>query len=362
MSRIAQETENYLGTEINHEDGVVGWCCVNIPEEILISLGLTPVRLIPAPAPAYADSLLDSNFCPYIKATLGHRYCGHYDFLDGLVLANTCDGMRRLFDGWKRSGKTSFLHLFDLPRHTTKEGIEFYRQSIFHLISHIEDFLSVKVDEGKLSDAIRLTNRTKLLLRKLYKRHNENPGALKYQVIQQSILASTVLPKPRINNLLEELLSEERDKKDDNKKRSHILIIGNIMENSEFASFLDSCQAHISYDDLCTGSRFFHDDIPEDIPPIDALCLHFANRIPCPRMKDANRRIEHIADLIRQYRIDGVISYTQKFCDPYLYDVPLIKDLLKKMAIPALFVESDYSLRLSGQLRTRIEAFLEMIE
>jgi Benzoyl-CoA reductase/2-hydroxyglutaryl-CoA dehydratase subunit, BcrC/BadD/HgdB len=362
MLQIEQEIEDYLDAEIRGIDGAVGWFCIDFPEEILISFGLTPIRLLPYPAPIIVDSLLDSNFCPYIRANLGHAYSGHYDFLDGLVLVNTCDGMRRLFDGWKRFSKTPFTHLFELPRHITEGGVEFYRQSILSLVSHIEDFWSLKMDDGRLSDAIRLTNRTRVLLRKLYGRYNEGPGTYEYQVVQQFIRASAILPKPRINRLLESLLSEKQDAKDDKGSSSNILIIGNIMENSEFVSFLESCGAHISYDDLCTGSRLFHDDIPEDLLPLDALCLHFANRIPCPRMKEAGRRIEHILNLIRQYRIDGVVSYTQKFCDPYLYDIPLIKRNLKAMGIPALFVETDYSPRLSGQLRTRIEAFMEMIE
>ncbi|MBW2599596.1 MAG: 2-hydroxyacyl-CoA dehydratase [Deltaproteobacteria bacterium] len=362
MFQIEQQIEDYLNTEIRDIDGAVGWFCIDFPEEILISFGLTPIRLLPYPGPIIVDSLLDSNFCPYIRANLGNVYSGHYDFLDGLVLVNTCDGMRRLFDGWKRFSKAPFTHLFELPRHITEGGIKFYRQSILRLVSDIEDFFLLKMDEEKLSDAIRLTNRTRVLLRKLYRRYNENPGTLEYQVVQQFIRASTILPKPRINKLLEYLLSEKQDTKDGEGESPNILIIGNIMENSEFVSFLESCGAHISYDDLCTGSRLFHDDIPKDLPPLDALCMHFANRIPCSRMKEANRRIEHIVNFIGQYRIDGVISYTQKFCDPYLYDIPLIKGSLKAMGIPILFVETDYSPRLSGQLKTRIEAFLEMIE
>ena len=361
MHQIEQETENYLNVEIHGAGGVIGWFCINFPEEIIISFGLKPLRLIPDPALTYVDSLLDSNFCPYIRANLGHAYSGYYDFMDGLVLANTCDGMRRLFDGWKRYSKTPFTHLFDLPRHITEDGTEFYRQSILKLVSHIEDFFSLKMDENRLSDAIKLTNRTRFLLRKLYRRHNEHPGSVEYRVVQQFFRAGAVLPKPRLNKMLEDFIVENQGKEDDNTKRPHILIIGNILENSEFVSFLENRGAHISYDDLCTGSRLFHDDIPEDLPPLDALCLHFANRIPCPLMKEADRRIKHIMELIVQYKIDGVISYTQKFCDPYLYDIPLTKGSLRKMDTPALFVESDYSSRLPGQLKTRIEAFLEMI-
>jgi len=383
LSEIGQQLEDYLHTEVHKIDGVIGWFCIDFPEEIPISFGLTPLRLMPPPGAIIADSLLDTNFCPYIKANLSHAYAGDYSFLDGLVLANTCDGMRRLFDGWKKFARTPFRHLFDLPRLTTAVSKEFYRRNVLKLIAHMEDFFSLKMEEQKLSEAIRLTNRTRFLLRELYKIYNEDPGSVGYRLVQQCCRASAILPKTRVNKLLEELITKCRPSRalrtparkcrgdaseagHNNKRgdsvRPRILLIGNILENSEVAPFIESCEAQISYDDLCTGSRLFHDSIAEDCPPLDALCEHFANKVPCPRMKDVDRRLNHVMNLVKEYKIDGVISYTQKFCDPYLYDIPLIKASLKRALVPFLSIETDYSQRISGQLKTRIKAFLEMIQ
>ena len=91
----------------------VGWFCTYTPLEILLAAGLHPFRIVPEPGRAMtqADTCIDRNFCPYVRTCLGEALDGHYDFLDGLVVVNSCDPMRRLYDTWRYYVGGDFIQL-----------------------------------------------------------------------------------------------------------------------------------------------------------------------------------------------------------------------------------------------------------
>ena len=114
-------------------------------------------------------------------------------------------------------------------------------------------------------------------------------------------------------------------------------------------------------EDLCTGIRYFEGLVDINIEPLSALSKRYLNRPPCARMIDADKRFDYLWNLIEEYRIDGVIYYTLKFCDTNLFEFPYLRERLREKGVSILFLESDGSASYSGQMRTRIEAFLESL-
>ncbi|PKN84995.1 MAG: hypothetical protein CVU51_09520 [Deltaproteobacteria bacterium HGW-Deltaproteobacteria-1] len=148
-----------------------------------------------------------------------------------------------------------------------------------------------------------------------------------------------------------------------------IFIWGNEIDDIAFIRLVEECGAHIVMDDLCTGTRFFWDDVPETEDPLDGLttryiCTH------CPRSlspqeglreEDLENRFGYMRKFISQWQANGVIFYIVRYCDTCELEGPDLREYLNNLKLPVLMIEDDYSTSTIGQLRTRIQAYLEMI-
>lgn len=341
----------------------MGWFCAYTPLEILLAAGLYPYRIVPEPTPAIAlaDSYIERSFCPYVRSCLGEALEGRYRFLDGLVVVNSCDPMRRLYDVWRYYIGGEFISLLDLPRINSDLAVEYYRECLDRFIGELEAHYRVKISAAAIADAISAQNRIRSRLRELYQLNQSCGMPVSAVQIQKVVRASTVLPEDMFVGMLESLLDEVGLARFDFQEGPRVLISGSLMENPLIVELIEQCGARVVGDDLCTGTRQFWELVEPDSDPLTALSRYYLGRTPCPRMKDAQRRFDHVFRLIDEFRADGVIFYTLKFCDPFLYDIPVLKSQLGARGIPSLLLESDYTPGTLGRVKTRIQAFIEML-
>jgi benzoyl-CoA reductase/2-hydroxyglutaryl-CoA dehydratase subunit BcrC/BadD/HgdB len=342
---------------------VVGWFCSYTPLEILQAAGLRTYRIVPGPgrAMARADTVIDRNFCPYVRTCLGEALEGKYKFLDGLVVVNSCDPMRRLFDVWRYNVGGDFVRLLDLPRIATGAAADYFRECLARLVGDIEGHFGVKITESALVEAIARQNRVRSGLKEVYLVNRDKDMPLSAAQLHRVVRAADTLPPELFDPLLERLIVEVRNTSGDYRQGPRLLITGSVLENPRIVDLVEECGGRVVSDDLCTGTRRFWDGVVQAGDPLSALSRHYLDRVPCPRMKDARRRFEHVLAMIDEFGVDGVIFYTLKFCDPYLYDVPLLKARLAERGIPGLQLEGDFTPGTLGRVRTRIEAFIEML-
>ncbi|HTY81722.1 MAG TPA: 2-hydroxyacyl-CoA dehydratase family protein, partial [Dehalococcoidales bacterium] len=147
----------------------------------------------------------------------------------------------------------------------------------------------------------------------------------------------------------------------DERHRPRLLVTGSVMDNPRILELIDECGGQVVADDLCTGTRQFWDALECIADPLTDLSRHYLTRTPCPRMKNASNRFDHIMRLAGDFNIEGIIFYTMKFCDPFLFDVPIFKARLEEKGMPSLLLEGDYTPGTLGRVRTRVEAFIEML-
>jgi benzoyl-CoA reductase/2-hydroxyglutaryl-CoA dehydratase subunit BcrC/BadD/HgdB len=114
-------------------------------------------------------------------------------------------------------------------------------------------------------------------------------------------------------------------------------------------------------DDLCIGSRYFWDLVEPASDPIRSLADRYQMRIACPCKHPSEERMERILDEVKKYRVEGVISIVQKYCDTHLFEYPYMKDVLEKNDIPFLYLETEDRMGEEGQFKTRVQAFIEML-
>lgn len=359
LTCLHKTIEDYIGSLSSQDAPVVGWCCSYSPVEVLESAGLVPFRLLPLPPAEMGDAYLDPNFCPYVRAVLGEGLAGAYPFLSGLVIMNTCDGMRRLSDAWSSFHDIPFVYLMDLPRITTPPAIARFREETQKLMDRISCHFGVSVSTETMRACFEASNRTHALFRQVQGLMSQGELHLAGWELVEILRAGGILPREKYNPLLERVTKQSDN--GGSQKGVPILVTGPMLENPEIVSMIEACGGRVVAQDLCVTGRQPEDPISLSEEPLMALARHYLLRPPCARMQENQRRIEYLLNLVRFHQVQGVIYYVLKFCDTFLYEIPVLKQTLNQIGIPMLIIESEYRKGRGGGVQTRIQAFLEML-
>lgn len=345
---------------------VFGWLCTYVPEEVIHAAGILPVRIT-----GYSQEveLEDGNAYLYINNCSFSRSClqmglrGEYDYLDGVVAGSTCDGARRLFDLWVHYIKTPFHHILTVPRKYTERAHSLYHEQVTMFKQHLEQHFGIEITDAKLLQSIQVYNESRELLRKLYELRKLDRPPITGAETMEVLNASFRMPKELFNHYLSQLLVELAASGIEHPSRARLMVTGSVMNNPEFIRSIEELGGLVVTDELCTSTRYWSDPVVLDgRSPLEAISRRYLSNFPCARMVPSSGRFDRILQLVREYQVDGVISQIIRYCVPYAHDLPLITERLKQIGIPTLALDVEYGTSGSGQIRTRVQAFLEMLE
>ena len=346
---------------------VIGWQCTYVPEEIIYAAGMLPIRVTGGSKELEledANAYLYINSCSSVRSCLQLGLEKQYDFLDGFVAGSTCDGARRLADVWDRYLSTPVIYVLSVPRKSTERAHELYRQEVLEFKRRLEEQFQVEITDQAMRKAIGVFNRTRELLKKLYDlRKLDNPpisGAETLEVLN----AGFIMPKEQFNELLERLLEEASTGDRALEGEFRLMIIGSTLSNPEFIKTIEDLGGLVVVDELCTSTRYWWElvDTDPNLDPLEAISRRYLDNFPCSRMYPVENRFNKVMDLVKDFRVDGVISQIIRYCVPYAHDEPLLRERFEQRGIPVLEVDVEYGTPGTGQIRTRVQAFLEMLE
>ncbi len=345
---------------------VFGWLCTYVPEEAVHAAGALPVRIT---GYAHEVELEDGNAYLYINNCSFSRSClqmglrGEYDYLDGVVAGSTCDGARRLFDLWRHYIKVPFDHILTVPRKYTERAQSLYYEQVKQFKQLLEQYLQTEITDEALLRSIAVYNESRELLKQLYELRQLDRPPITGAETMEVLNASFRMPKELFNRYLRQLLDELAASGISHHSRARLMVTGSVMNNPEFIRSIEELGALVVTDELCTSTRYWSDPVVlNGRPPLEAIARRYLSNFPCARMVPSDERFNRIQQLARDFRVDGVISQIIRYCVPYAHDLPLITERLKGAGIPTLALDVEYGTSGSGQIRTRVQAFLEMLE
>jgi bcr-type benzoyl-CoA reductase subunit C len=346
---------------------VFGWLCTYVPEEIIHAAGALPIRITGYSEEVEledGDAYLYVNNCSFSRSCLQLGLKGGYDFLDGIVAGSTCDGARRLFDIWHYYIKPPFYHMITVPRKFTEPAHDLYYKQVLGFKQHLEEFLGIKITDEALIKSVELYNESRALLKKLYELRKLDTPPITGAETMEVLDASFRMPKELFNKYLSELLDELSKSGNAYKSRARLMVVGSVMANPEFLKCIEGQGALVVTDELCTSTRYWSDPVilNKDEPTLKSISRRYLNNFPCARMVPSDERFNRILGLVRDFKVDGVISQIIRYCVPYAHDLPLLRDRLQKIGVPVLALDVEYGTSGSGQIQTRVQAFLEMLE
>ena len=289
---------------------------------------------------------------------------GGYDFLDGVIFVNSCDAMRRLHDVWKRYVPTKFIHILDIPMGNLMLGANYLKEEFIKLKVALEKHASIVIKDEDIRNAIEVFNESRLIYNQLNSLRIKNPPSITGTNLM-NLTSDFFITNPKIWNdktkgiIKKNKLGFQKVVKNDNPR---ILLSGSPLHEIDFISFMEEIGLNVVYEDLCTGSKFFDLVIKNSPDLLASLSEAYLNRTPCARMMQINERADQIYKTAEKFKVDGIIHHSLKFCDTYLYDVPALKKILNEKGLSVLFIESDGGLGDINRIRTRIEAFSEILK
>jgi len=375
MSEIHGQRIQELMREKQQGRKIVGSYCVFVPEEIVQAANATLVGLCSGAdfALEEVEKYLPRTTCSLIKSSLGFklgRVCPFLEGSDMIVGENTCDGKKKFYETLRDLVPT--MYVMDLPQMKTEQGRQLLRAEFYRFLEAMQDLTGATVDAEALLNGIRIVNEKRKALHRLQSLRTADPAPISGL---DALLASQIFlyEDPRrfareVHRICDEL--EERIERGEGAfpaNAPRILVSGCPMAvpNWKVPHIVESAGAVIVGEESCVGERGSRNQTGEDGETRQELMEAVIDRyfqIDCAIFTPNPDRTEHILDMAKHYRADGVIHYGLQFCQPYLMESFGVEKSLEDEGIPVLRLETDYSQEDSGQLRTRVEAFLELLK
>jgi benzoyl-CoA reductase/2-hydroxyglutaryl-CoA dehydratase subunit BcrC/BadD/HgdB len=171
------------------------------------------------------------------------------------------------------------------------------------------------------------------------------------------------MEKERHNQLLHELIESLENSGPREDGMTPLVVSGSVCTTPDLYELLRELGADVVDDDLCCGRRYYEGMVEVDTAPEDALSRRMWARVNCPAKHQCREdRASFLMERVRESGAKGVLFYLQSFCEPHLFDIPYLRKRLQdELEVPSLVLESELQSFSRGQLRTRLQAFLETI-
>ena len=177
-------------------------------------------------------------------------------------------------------------------------------------------------------------------------------------------------PKYLIVDKLRETLEEVRTRKPDDKKqhRARVVVVGSEIDDLDFTRTVEQSGALIVADRFCFGSFPGRQEIilSDDEPALDQVCRIYQETSQCPRYMEKSKvqnRYDFVDKLAKDFNAQGILYEQMKFCEFWGYERALASHVMTELYnYPAVCVDREYTGNASGQLRTRVQAFVESLE
>jgi benzoyl-CoA reductase/2-hydroxyglutaryl-CoA dehydratase subunit BcrC/BadD/HgdB len=350
----------------------VGFYCVFAPQELIVAADAVPVTLCATKEEPIADGekYLPRNFCPLIKSSYGFAITGKCAFFNNsefIIGETTCDGKKKMFELMEKFKPTVVLEVPQSAKGETQK--QYWRAEVARCKQEIEKRLGVTITDEKMKGAIMELNEQRALMRELAHLNTAIPAPLSGMDMLKVMWARNfTFDRAAFNQQLKDLIAELRTMKVKGvgaypKTAKRIIVTGvpTGVGAEKVLKIIEESGAAVVYIENCSGMKQYLHDVATTGSPLDAIADKYL-QTPCSCMSPNTGRLELLAKLAKEYHADGVVDITWVGCHTYNVESRVLKEYLAEHGnVPLLQIETDYSQGDAGQIKTRVEAFLEMV-
>lgn len=351
----------------------IGYACYITPEPLLMVDSAFPVRLR---APHVTDTTQANYYmsllsCMCARSVLETLIDGRYDFLKGIIGGGACMHINRCIqhvdwlDNFKDriADKDFVVHTLDAPRKNSPATRRLFVKDMKQAAASLTEAFGLDYSDESLRKAIIDLNRYRAALKRLSDLRRGPEVKITGTEFHKVVLAGHVAPKDMLIEPIEALIKEVEEREPIQGVRARIMITGTSFDKPEFTQLIEDQGALVVADRYCFGSIPGLEQIPVDGDPWENLIMNYLDTCECARMmENSKRRFDQRKEYIDYFNVEGVVLETMKFCDTWSYEATMNMDRYKDINMPFMRLEHDNTLATEGQIRTRIQAFVESIE
>ncbi len=378
FENLLQEANNELVQQAKKDGKLcLAYTCYHIPEVLLNLPGCFSTRLR-APRTGSLDIstyYMSSFLCGFSKALVERGIEGGYQHLDALFGSETCSQMNRAYEHFEIlhlvDNEKFFVTISDVPFKIEPHTVKHYkRQMQEKVLNKLNEVYGVDISDKALRKAVEEHNEVCRLITEIGEyRKEENPRITGYEYHVLNLI-TYCCPKYLIIDKLRETAEELKTRVPDEKKnyRAKIVVVGSEMDDPDFTKLIEESGALVVADRFCFGALPGREEIhlTDDKDVLEQIILHYMRTSQCPRYMSQDKvegRREYVKKLVEEYHADGVLYEQLKFCEYWGYERALASHVVTNdFGIPSVCVDRQYTASASGQLRTRVQAFVESLE
>lgn len=378
FERLLEDANNDLIRQAQESGRIcVVYTCENVPEPLLNLEGAFSARLR-APRTGSMEMgtyYMTSFLCEYSRALLERAIEGGFNFADCMITPDGCTMMNRCVENMellKTNEKEKFFYEYmEVPMKADDNGLNLYvLQCKNHILKPLQEHYGIDVSDAAIRKAVEEHNRVCELIRAIGEfRKGEHPRITGYEyhiITMVTYAAPKYLLIDKLEETLEELKTRQPDAK--NRFRARVVLVGSEVDDVDVVRLIEESGAYVCADRFCYGSFPGRDPIvlTDDEDALTQICRQYMYRGQCPRFMNQAKiqeRRSYVVSLAEEYQADGIIYEQMKFCDPWAYEKMVGSHVLREdYGYPVLAVDRPYAIGVSGQMRTRVQAFVESIE
>jgi benzoyl-CoA reductase/2-hydroxyglutaryl-CoA dehydratase subunit BcrC/BadD/HgdB len=380
ISNLFGKRQEEIQAEKEKGKKVIGYMCLFAPTELILAAGAIPVRVNSGwyDTSKLGDRVVPVEVCPVIRSTIGAKMIELSPFLeqsDALISVLTCDAMTKL--GEILSDYKTIWGM-NVPRiKDSTQSLRFWNDEIKQMKTRIEQFTGNKITRKNLKEAIEMSHRATKAFRRLQQLRKGSPVIMGRDAML--VNQTFVWDDKRRWTEKTEALCDELEKRAQRKDwvcapdTPRVMITGTPMfwpDNWKLPSLVEESnpQGIIVADEQCSGERILNDPVGVDEWSMDDMLNAIGERYlmastcPCFTSKDGNEdRINWLLNKVKEWNVQGVIYYVVRGCMLYAMEYTRVKKALDKINIPVYYLDTEYTREDVGQMKTRVEAFLEML-
>ena len=344
-----------------------------VPEELIYASGAIPLGLAEGGSNDPVDaslSVMPQCMCPFARAQVGERLLKnnpYYSLVDMLIAPITCQHLKKVAEIWEYYHDLEIFKLGIPHQYDGDPELEYYTDRLRALKDRLQAFTGNSVTDEKLGEAITLYNRMKGSLKKLSLLRRRSPSPLSTLDFVKLNHASFYADPAFMADTLDSVYHKLRKSRPSGANGTpRLLLVAPSLACGDYRvlELIEAAGGNIVIEEVCEGIRYYWQEINNEGDLLDALARgYLRERLPCAFMRySARKRLDFTLKMIKEFNVDGVIWYELLYCEAYDSELYLFAQELKSRNIPMHTLELDYGMIGSGQVKTRVDAFVELVK
>jgi bcr-type benzoyl-CoA reductase subunit C len=368
LSRMQEvvDNPNEVIKKFKKETGnnAIGCFPVYCPEEIIHAAGMLPVGIWGGHTELdLAKQYFPAFACSIMQSALEFGLKGAYNELSGVIIPGMCDTLICLGQNWKSAvPQVPYIALVYPQNRKLESGVKYLVNEYKNIKTKLEEICGHEITEEKLQESIEVYNEHRKVMQEFVELSPKYANTIKPSVRNLIIKSGFFMKKEEHTDLVKNLIAELNKKPVEECTGSKVVLTGISLDSKDILDILEENNMTVVGDDLAQETRQFRTLVPDGKDALERLARQWSNIEGCSLAYDPDKkRGSMIVDEVKNKDADGVVFCMMKFCDPEEYDYPVVKSDIEASNIPTLYIEIDQQTSNNEQVRTRVQAFTEML-